>query len=79
MAVIQGVGNSIWGLRSSQERGGALTSGARRWAGVAAGGVAVLHRERAVARCPPGAIDNRETRSDEFCRGMTLFIGYFSL
>ncbi len=27
---------------------------------------------------PPGAMGNRETRSGEFCRGMTLFMSYFS-
>ncbi|ENX5686490.1 hypothetical protein ACE3IK_25085 [Enterobacter hormaechei subsp. xiangfangensis] len=32
----------------------------------------------AVAKSTPGAIGNNETRSGEFCRGMTLFIGYFS-
>ncbi len=32
----------------------------------------------AVAKSTPGAIGNNETRSGEFCRGMMLFIGYFS-
>lgn len=29
-------------------------------------------------KIPPGAMGNRETRSGEFCRGMTLFMSYFS-
>lgn len=32
----------------------------------------------AVAKSTPGAIGNNEMRSGEFCRGMTLFISYFS-
>lgn len=41
--------------------------------------VAILLRESAVAKSPPpGAMGNRETRSGEFCRGMTLFMSYFS-
>lgn len=40
--------------------------------------VAILLRESAVAKSTPGAMGNRETRSGEFCRGMTLFMSYFS-
>ncbi len=34
-------------------------------------------QESAVAKSTPGAMGNRETRSGEFCRGMTLFMSYF--
>ena len=40
--------------------------------------VAILLRESAVAKSTPGAMGNRETRSGEFCRGMMLFMSYFS-
>ncbi|ELA5610754.1 hypothetical protein RF971_002533 [Escherichia coli] len=40
--------------------------------------VAILLRESAVAKSTPGAIGSRETRSGEFCRGMMLFMSYFS-
>ncbi|UIV04190.1 hypothetical protein H6S20_29535 (plasmid) [Escherichia coli] len=39
--------------------------------------VAILLRESAVAKSTPGAMGNRETRSGEFCRGMTLFMSFF--
>ncbi|MBT8513796.1 hypothetical protein B6C78_25765 [Escherichia coli] len=40
--------------------------------------VAMRRNATAVAKSTPGAIGNNETRSGEFCRGMMLFIGYFS-
>lgn len=33
--------------------------------------VAILLRESAVAKSTPGAMGNRETRSGEFCRGIS--------
>lgn len=40
--------------------------------------VAMRRNATAVAKSTLGAIGNNETRSGEFCRGMTLFISYFS-
>ncbi len=38
----------------------------------------VLSGRALLAKSTPGAMCNRETRSGEFCRGMTLFMSYFS-
>lgn len=40
--------------------------------------VVIRRSATAVAKSTPGAIGNNETRSGEFCRGIMLFIGYFS-
>ncbi|WP_240322884.1 hypothetical protein, partial [Enterobacter kobei] len=40
--------------------------------------VAIRRSATAVAKSTPGAIGSRETRSGEFCRGMMLFMSYFS-